>query len=366
MPPTTDFLVRRSDLREMKFEPAAPLAALQPDQVLLTVDQFAFTSNNITYGVFGDAMAYWNFFPAPEGWGRIPVWGFASVTQSRHADVAEGERVFGYLPMSTHLIVQPGRVAPANFMDMAAHRANLPAAYQFYRRTKQDPAYDVRYEDQQALLTPLFMTSFLIADFLKDHVMFGAQAVLLSSASSKTALGVAFQLRQNPAFAGEIIGLTSPANVAFCKSTGYYDRVLPYAELTTLPESLRVVYVDMAGNGQLLHDVHNRFTDHLKYSCLVGGTHWEQRGVQQELPGAKPQFFFAPAQIKKRNEDWGPGEVDARFARAWQAFRDSANTWLRIVRGQGEDAVLAVYEEMLAGRIDPRVGHILSLQELTP
>lgn len=366
MPVTSDFLVQRGNLRQMKFEAGTSLPLLQPNEVLLSVDQFAFTANNITYGVFGDAMAYWNFFPAPEGWGRIPVWGFANVAQSRHADIAEGERVFGYLPMSKHLVVQPGKVAASSFVDLAAHRANLPAAYQFYRRSKSDPAYDVRYEDQQALLTPLFMTSFLIEDFLGDNQWFGAQAVALSSASSKTALGVAYQLRQNPAFTGEVIGLTSSANVEFCQRTGYYDRVLVYGDLKALDPQMRVIYVDMAGNGQLLHDVHHHFAANLKHSCMVGGTHWEQRSTQHSLPDTKPQFFFAPAQIKKRHQDWGPGEVDIRFAAAWVNFRESTLGWMKIVRGQGEEAVMQVYEEMLAGRVKPEIGHILSLQDATP
>ena len=49
--------------------------------------------------LLGDMQA---FFPAESGWGRVPVWGFADVVGSRHQALAEGVRVFGYLPMSTH------------------------------------------------------------------------------------------------------------------------------------------------------------------------------------------------------------------------------------------------------------------------
>jgi hypothetical protein len=361
MSTATDFIVRHDDLRQCRFLPAPADIELQPGQLLLRVDKFAFTANNITYAVFGETMGYWKFFPAPEGWGRIPVWGFADVVRSAHDAIRAGERVFGYLPMSTQVVLQPERVTPASFMDGAAHRRPLPAAYQLYSRVAQDPGYDPAAEDAQALLRPLFMTSFLIQDFLADNGFFGAQRVVLSSASSKTALGVAFELKRNQGTKCETIGLTSPRNLAFCERLGYYDEVLSYDQLTSLPGDRPAVFVDMAGDGKLLHDIHHHFREQLKYSCMVGGTHWEQRETQHALPGAKPVFFFAPTQIKKRTQDWGPGGVERRFAEAWRAFLPSVGAWLQVTQGRGEAAVESVYREVLEGRLRPEQGHMLSL-----
>ena len=358
-----DFMVRRDDLRECKFVPAAETAEieLRPGQVVLRNARFGFTSNNITYAAFGEAMQYWAFFPAPEGWGRIPVWGFGDVVRSKHDAVSEGERVFGYLPMSTHLVVEPDRLTEAGFTDASAHRAALPGAYQQYSRVAGDPGYDPRYEDQQALLQPLFVTSFLIEDFLADNGLFGAGAVVLSSASSKTALGVAFLLSRNRSSQYEVIGLTSPANVAFCDRLGYYDRVLAYDKLESLSSDMPAVYVDMAGEGKLLHAVHHHFGDSLKYSCLVGATHWEKRETPQELPGPEPQFFFAPTRVEKRRQDWGPDGFGKRYGDARRAFLPSVDGWMQVVHGHGPAAVEAVYREMLEGKVNPEVGHILSL-----
>ena len=47
---------------------------------------------------------------------------------------------------------------------------------------------------------------------------------LLSSASSKTAYGTAFQLAKCEDV--HVVGLTSARNVAFCQSLGCYDAVL--------------------------------------------------------------------------------------------------------------------------------------------
>jgi uncharacterized protein DUF2855 len=360
-----DFIVQREDLRKCKVVPAPEPSEgdLEPGQVLLRVAKFAFTSNNVTYAAFGDAMQYWAFFPAPEGWGKVPVWGFADVLRSEHDAITKGERVFGYLPMSTHLVVQPDRVSEAIFVDGSSHRAPLPAAYQQYSRVAGDPGYAPQYEDQQALLRPLFMTSFLIEDFLSDNSLFGARAAVLSSASSKTALGVAFLLSQNRPSECEVIGLTSPANVEFCEQVGYYDRVLAYEDLESLSAETPTVFVDMAGEGKLLHAVHHHFGDSLNYCCIVGATHWEQREVQHELPGPTPQFFFAPTQIDKRREDWGPGGIEQRYGEAWRAFLPSVNGWMEVVHSHGPAEVESVYREMLDGKVNPRVGHMLSLDK---
>jgi NADPH:quinone reductase-like Zn-dependent oxidoreductase len=353
-----DFCVRRERLEETAWRPAAT-PALQDGQALLRVDRFGFTANNVTYAVFGEAMQYWNFFPAGDGWGRVPVWGFADVVESTHPQIKPGERLFGYLPMSSQLVVQPERVSAGSFLDGAAHRRALPAAYQLYRRCGADPAYRQEHEDLQALLLPLFVTSFLIEDFIDEQQRFGATQIVLASASSKTALGVAFLLKQRGG--AEVVGLTSPGNKAFCEKLGYYDRVLPYDALATLPREQATVFVDMAGDGKLLGAVHQHFTDALKHSCIVGATHWQDRATQHALPGPKPQFFFAPVRYAKRMKDWGAAGVDREYGRAWAAFLPSVQRWLKVVQNRGPQAIEAIYREVLDNRCPPDTAHMLSL-----
>jgi hypothetical protein len=362
-----DFLVRRDDLRTSKFVPAAVPATLSPGQVLLRVDGFAFTSNNVTYAAFGDAMSYWNFFPAPDGWGRIPVWGFGTVLQSTVDAVKPGERFYGYYPMSGWVVVEPERMGEAGFFDGAAHRKPLHAVYNQYLRTSTDPGYDPAREAEQMLLRPLFITSFLIDDFLADNAFFGAQSVVLSSASSKTAYGTAFQLAQRGARGQrpEIVGLTSPSNRAFVEGLGCYDRVLAYDQVESLPRETPTAYVDMSGDGAVRKAVHQHFADHLKYSCAVGGTHWDALAGASGLPGPRPTLFFAPAQIKKRMGDWGPAELQKRIASSWKAFLGAVASpsqgWMKVVRGKGAADIERVYLAMLDGRAKPDEGHVLSL-----
>ncbi len=363
-----DFVVRKADLKNASFIDAPSSGSLAPGQVLLAIDKFALTANNITYAAFGDAMQYWNFFPAAAGFGRIPVWGFGDIVASACDGVAVGERIYGYFPMSTHVVLEPQRVNANGFVDGAAHRKELHAVYNQYLRCATDPGYRPEHEAQQMLLRPLFATSFLIDDFLADNDFFGAAAVILSSASSKTAYGTAFCLRHaGSRRALEVIGLTSPANLAFVESLGVYDQVVAYQAVATL-DAASAVYVDMSGSAAVRAGVHARFAERLKYSCAVGGTHWEELGGASGLPGPRPTLFFAPAQIKKRNAEWGAVELQKRIAAAWSGFMGVVNAgsagagWLRVVEARGEAAVAQVYREVLAGNVRPEEGNILSLK----
>jgi len=359
---TTTFLVRQDQLATTRIATRdnAPLA---DGQVRVRVDSFALTSNNITYAAFGDAMNYWQFFPTEEaGWGIVPVWGFGTVVQSLHPGVAVGERLYGYWPMASEAVLQPDRLSAAGFSDAAPHRAGLHAVYNQYLRCNADPFYAAETQDAQALLRPLFITSWLIDDFLADNDFFGASSMLLSSASSKTAYGTAFQLIQRPGI--EVVGLTSAANRAFCESLGCYSRVLAYDELGQVPADAACAYIDFAGNADLRRQVHTRFTN-LKYSCSIGGTHVEQLGGAKDLPGPRATLFFAPAQIKKRQGDWGPAELGKKLVQAWQAFSARATgepePWLTVQHHRGTQEVQQAYAQVLAGRGDPRTGRILSL-----
>jgi hypothetical protein len=358
-PRRVDFLVKRDALEQTRIAEAAT-PALDSGQALLEIDAFALTSNNITYAVFGEAMSYWSFFPAEEGWGRVPVWGFADVASSAHEGLAVGARVFGFLPMSTGLVVTPEPADGRGFADATPHRAALPATYNRYLLVDSDPAYDSGRESEQMLLKPLFTTSFLIDDFLDDEGLLEGASVVLSSASSKTALSAAFLLAERDGV--EVFGLTSAGNVGFVEGLGPYDRVVPYGEIGSLPQG-DAVYVDMAGDASTRAAVHRHYGDSLRHSAVVGATHWDSaaRGEGQ-LAGPEPQFFFAPDRVAKRAHDWGVGGLESRTTEAWHRYVDWTGGWLRVVRGDGPEAVERAYRELLGGGVDPAVGHVLSMR----
>ena len=236
--------VDRDDLhRTRQVETAS--APLAHGDARLGISGFALTANNVTYGAFGDAMQYWNFFPAAAGWGRVPVWGFADVTESRSDEIEVGRRVYGYFPMADELVVTPGRAHAHGFTDLAVHRQPMASAYNRYLFTDTDSLYAAGREGQQMVLVPLFFTSFVLDDYIGDNHSFGASAAIISSASSKTSIGTAFMLNQRPEL--RVVGLTSSRNREFVAKLGCYHDVLTYDEVADLPET-EAIYVDVAGD----------------------------------------------------------------------------------------------------------------------
>ena len=346
-----DFLVRRSDLHETRVEPATVVAPAD-GEVLFRVESFSLTANNITYAVAGDQIGYWRFFPKPDGWGCIPAWGYGVVEASANPDFAVGDRFYGYWPMGSHVLSSPRR-RNGGFVETAAHRADLPAAYNGYT----DAPADAPHQDERALLNPLFMTSFLLDDLLTDNALFGAKSVILTSASSRTAMGLAHLLKARGG--ARMVGLTSPRNKAFVDSLGLYDQVVLYDDLASAPVATPAVMVDFAGDPKVRGAIHRRFADDLAYSCLVGITHWGQAPEGAELPGPRPTFFFAPDRIVKRRQDWGPGGLEARYAQAWATFVADTPRWLTLKHMDGADGLKAGYLDVLDGKIMSSEGIII-------
>lgn len=342
--------VRRDDLRQAT--PAAqPFAPLDPGQARFRVDRFALTSNNVTYAAHGDDLAYWGFYPASDTHGIVPVWGFGTVEDSRAEGIAVGDRFYGYWPMATHAVLAPVKVSARGFTDGAAHRAELPAVYNNFQR------WSGSAEDEavQALFRPLYTTSFLIADRIAGGVK--PDAVIMSSASSKTALGLAHALAGTGVTR---IGLTSARNRDFVQSSSVFDRVLTYDEIHRA-EGATGVYVDFAGDPAVRRAVHHRYGNGLAADIIVGDTHWDVVNTPEALPGARPEFFFAPTYLAERLAEWGPAEFERRLGASWSGFTGYARGWLKVVEGRGADEVARQWTRMAGGDVDPREGLMLSL-----
>jgi Protein of unknown function (DUF2855) len=354
----SDFLVKKSDLRECRVADSEPLAAAA-GQALLRVERFGMTANNVTYAVMGEAMSYWDFFPAAGGWGRVPVWGFATVERSEQSGLEEGTRLYGYLPPSSQLVVTPVDAGTGGFVDGSPQRAALPSAYHRYLASDGDPFYRADTEDLQMLLRPLFFTSFLIDDQLADEGLSGRGPIVISSASSKTAIAAAFLLARRQGV--ELVGLTSAGNAEFVAGLGIYARTVAYDAIESLARG-PATYVDFSGDGAVRDAVHSHYGDDLVASIAVGVTHWEDSGSGgADLPGPAPSFFFAPTRVTKRAQDWGRAGLEQRVAEAWHPFCEWAGGWLRTIPSQGLEGAREAYLDVLEGRVDPGAAHVIAL-----
>ncbi|PHR13578.1 MAG: hypothetical protein COA41_17945 [Sphingopyxis sp.] len=344
--------VKKEDLAQAEWHDSdtPPLAE---GQILLGIEKYALTANNITYAAVGDGFGYWNFFPTGDAeWGIVPVWGFAKVVASAHADIAVGERVYGYLPMASHLLVTPTNVQDGGFVDGAEHRQGLAIIYNQYHRLGSNQG---THEAERAIFQPLFTTSFLIEHLMRSNDWFGAEALLMTSASSKTSLGLAM-VAKNLSPAIKRIGLTSEGNKAFVETSGLYDEVVAYDDLKQMDAGQPTVSVDFAGNGQLLTDIHAHWGDGLKHSALVGATHVEERGGADDMQGPKPELFFAPTAAETLMKDIGPAAFRAQVDEQFAAFVKGASAYLTIEDVTGTDALQTAYLSMLSNAVAPSRG----------
>lgn len=362
----TELWVDRSDLRTTKVVREA-LPDLDDGEVLVEVDKFGLTSNNVSYALSGDSIGYWGFYPAPDNWGKVPVWGCGNVVASKCPEIAEGERIYGFMPLASHAMLRPGRIKPDSFVEVSPHRDQLPGAdiYSTYRRTNAEPEFVQGFETERCLLFPLFATSFVLYDFLIYNEFFGAQQVVIGSVSSKTGFGLAKLLHDDDAIKAKIIGVTSAGNRAFVEELACCDQIVLYGEESQIDSSVPTAYVDMSGNKNLTAALHQHLADNMVSSTMVGATNWEQgadpNDQPQQLPGAKPTFFFAPAHIAQRNKDWGPGVLPAKAMEATFNVATATRDSMQVEWVAGAEAVNQRWQDLLDNKVSGSTGIMATL-----
>lgn len=348
----SEFIVRKDNLAEGRVE-TREAPPVKDGEVLAKVDRFALTANNVTYGVVGERIGYWKFFPVEkDGEGIIPVWGFADVIESKHPDVSVGERLYGYFPMASHLVMTPAKVKEKRLFDGAAHRAELPPVYNAYARVKAEPGYDKEMDDDRMVLYPLYATSYCLYDFMKDKGWFGAEQIIMPSASSKTAIGCAYAIAGDAA-APKLIGLTSSRNKKAVERLKLYKQVLAYGDLEKIDASVPSVMIDMSGNGEVLGRLHKHLGENMKYTSNVGLTHYDANEMGPDFIRERSEMFFAPGHIQKRTQEWGPGAFEKQAFTFWKEAALKSRDWLIIRRENGADAVKRAWKAVYAGKTRP-------------
>ena len=358
----------KSDLTKTRIIDS-PLPSLDEGDISVSIESFAFTTNNVTYGVAGNTIGYWKFFHAAENhnneWGCIPVWGFAEVVLSKNKDIKEGERLFGYFPPADSLNLSPIKISDQSFSDGMEHRKDLPPVYNNYIRLSGDVSYETSMDNIRSLLFPLHITSFCLCDALEDESYLSASQVIIVSASSKTAIGLAQGLAEADS-APKIIGLTSTKNTDFVTNLDCYDEVTSYEKLSTVNSSLKSVIVDMAGSREVLGTLHGSLGDNMLKCYTVGMTHWDNEVTAEDALGQamlreRTEFFFAPAHIQKRVKDWGYDGYNKKINEFMSSRSNQSKEWMHVKEIDGIENFIKTYRQIVSGNINPDEGIIIKL-----
>ncbi|MFK7980666.1 MAG: DUF2855 family protein [Saprospiraceae bacterium] len=335
-------------------------------EVLVKVDKFAYTANNITYAVAGDMIGYWQFFPAmgkdSDGQGVIPVWGFADVVESNVEGIPVGDRLFGYFPPASHLKMKPTRVNDQRFVDGAAHRTKLPAGYNMYRRVNAEKGYHPSMDKARMMLFPLHLTSFCIWDALQEKDWYGAKQVIILSASSKTSTGLGYALKADKN-APNVIGVTSGRNLEMVKSLNLYDQNTTYDAIGEIDATIPTVIVDMSGNGDILLALHTALGDNMKWCINVGLTHWDKAAPKPKkgMITERSEFFFAPGHIQRRMKEWGPTGFDQKTSTFMMDTAAKTQEWLTFKKVDGLAEMAKIHQTVCEGKVPANEGLIVEL-----
>ena len=334
--------VSRADLALTRVT-QAELGPPRPGEALFEVERFGFSANNVTYALLGEALRYWDLFPAEPGWGRIPVWGYLRVLASAVPGLAAGRRAFGLCPMATHVLLRPERAGRATFTEGSPCRAGLSSVYNVYAWAPDGRPAD---DDALVVLRPLFWLSFTLDDYLAQRAE-PDQPVIVTSASSKAALGLAHLLTGRGV---PVTGLTSARHRPFVAGLKAYDQVLGYDQIESLP-ARPATLVDVAGD-PALRDALVRHLGRSGQVVIAGGTH----GQAEPLAAGS---FSAPDRIRDRARDWGWTTLEQRYQAALTDFAADAATWLDLRRHRGLAAAARIYREILTNATPPTAAHLI-------
>lgn len=357
-------MTRKTDIGDTRIAEVPTIGELREGEVVLALDRFSLTTNNITYAAYGDAIGYWQVFPTgDDGFGMMPVWGFADVAASRAPGVEVGARVFGYFPMADTLVVQAEKISRGGFADASPWRKAVPDIYNRYVLCAGDRHYAAELENSEALFRPLFITSYTAVDFLRENDFFGARQIVVSSASSKTAYGAAWCLANDDV---RLVALTGARNRAFVQGLGIYDAIHGYDEVETLQTGVPTLYLDLAGDAALRRRVHAHFGENLTYDCLVGSTQSDSFTMDDPaLTGPKPEFFFAATCLDQHRARGTLHAFYDRFLadqrRFFEKVVEPVSPWIRIVEHRGLDNAAGVVRALADGVSDAAEGAIVRI-----
>ena len=93
----------------------------------------------------------------------------------------------------------------------------------------------------------------------------------------------------------------------------------------------------------------------------VGITHWGESRNSGESELERSEFFFAPAHIQKRMQDWGPAGFAQRTSTFMADTIGKSRGWLKLTSLDGLGALAANYSDICGGRIAPDTGLIVKM-----
>jgi len=262
---------------------AFPLPSLAPSSVRIKSSIISLTVNNFTYARLGHLRGGWwdihllppstpSAFADRTKYGRISAWGYAEIIESTVPSLPVGTQLYGFMPIGTlpeDLEVKPFQTRN-QIQVTSAHRQHTWNIYnRYYVHTLAEEKTPEDSLGWDALMRPLFETGFALNRYvlawddakrvdasgtkLPDWTAADADihdgAVVVLSASGKTATSFAHQLRRNRPLEAQpklVVGASSALSQEFTQNTGFYDKVILYSDTESAKSAISAAGVSKA------------------------------------------------------------------------------------------------------------------------
>jgi len=360
-----EFQISKLDFTQVRVVSTPPVEELSlgGNELLVEIEKFAYTTNNISYAIAGERFGYWQFFPPQEGdtnWVVTPVWGFAKVMKSTHPKIKIGERLYGYFPPAQYLMLQPTQVTKTGFVEGSNHRKELAVFYNQYEINSSIPHYTKEDDNARMLFGPLHLTAFMMLHFLQENNWKDAEQIVILSASSKTSLGMAFgfnQAENSP----KVIGITSNRNLDSLTNLQLYEDLYTYEQVKQIDGTKPTLIIDMSGRTEVVNSLYEHLGINMTTYIQIGRTHWTTPRTRLKVPKEKIHFFFAPAFMKKKQEEWGKAKYDELTAMFIKSSAKKITTWLSYEIHNELDDLVEIHQKLSEGKVPPDKGFIIEL-----
>jgi hypothetical protein len=115
----------------------------------------------------------------------------------------------------------------------------------------------------------------------------------------------------------------------------------------------------MSGNNEVLGRLHTHLGGNMERCVNVGLTHWDEKKTGKGIIAERSEFFFAPAHIQKRVQDWGADGFAERSSSFMQQTAVKSRDWLTFRKIDGLQCLAEIYGDVCDGRIAPDQGLII-------
>lgn len=338
----------------------SPNIELSSGAMLVHIERFGFSCNNLASAMAPGVASVWPQAFAAEGDNLLlPVWGIAQVVAANNAEYEVDDWIFGCFPMSRYCLLDPS-VEPLDRYAIGIDPLLNPSVENLPVLVNAGPE-SLNEVDLQIMLRPLLMAAFMVLEELTESQFWHCQQIIVSCASSKTAMGLSYFLQEyfHTATALErpaIIGLTSESKQEFVRTHGHYDRVESYENFRQLDQA-DTVLMDFSGNFKMQRMLMYYLKERLIHAYALGACHWGEQDAGEVITSC--EYFSALDFYYQRQA--GSSDLNTRFQQSWPGASAAFTEWLKPLAVNGPEGVRWVYEQILAGTSQPDVAYLCKL-----